>query len=466
MLIVITLMVVCGTAIVKKGLKDMVSTLPVITAMIILMPIRAKINLGFIDLNMQRLFVLLLILLYLLYTQTEENNSIIKSWLDVPFIYLIILNIIILCISTIFSVNFMVSLKNILMSTAEFFIIYIIFCRLINTPEDVEKIFQSIYISVIILAVFAVIESYTEWNPVTYLPSDGGRFGDNGIDIDRGFRPKGVFPASQLLGMTMVLGMTFSCSILACEENLSWKTNIVWMFLPVMGLSLYKTISRGPWVAILVSYFLLFIVSSNKIRKTILIFGGFTGLFIMTNNGVYETIHRIVVQSFDTNTNIGASYEYRNALMDVAIEALSKNSLRTFFGYGPETFFYLNLQRDFLGMHYTFLSCDSSWIQSAIETGLIGFSVLSLLLFSIFLFQIFSIKKLSGKLKNMMVCIVAFNGSFLFLMSNVAIYGWVQYGHIYWILAALSIMIVKIHDSDENRSDGNIMNEISTLETL
>ena len=60
-------------------------------------------------------------------------------------------------------------------------------------------------------------------------------------------------------------------------------------------------------------------------------------------------------------------------------DALSRDLLRTLFGYGPETFFYLNLKREFLGMEYTFLSCDSSWIQSAIETGVLGVSMAILL---------------------------------------------------------------------------------------
>ena len=160
--------------------------------------------------------------------------------------------------------------------------------------------------------------------------------------------------------------------------------------------------------------------------------------------------------SFDTNTSIGSSYEYRYALMDVAKDALSRDLLRTLFGYGPETFFYLNLKREFLGMEYTFLSCDSSWIQSAIETGLLGISILAILLGGIFLYQVYNLRNLSGKLKGMMACIAAFNLSFLFLMSNVAIYGWVQFGHVYWILAALSIAIVRIQ-----KNSGEVAEEMA-----
>jgi O-antigen ligase len=177
---------------------------------------------------------------------------------------------------------------------------------------------------------------------------------------------------------------------------------------------------------------------------------------VLARSGVYNTIERIALQSFDTNTGIGSSYEYRYALIDVVREAMGKDLLRTLFGFGPETFFYLNLKREFLNMEYTFLSCDSSWIQSAIETGLLGFSILAILLGGIFLHQMYNLRKLTGRRKDMMACIAAFNLSFLFLMSNVAIYGWVQFGHIYWILAALSVTIVRIQ-----KNSGEVAEEMA-----
>jgi len=254
----------------------------------------------------------------------------------------------------------------------------------------------------------------------------------------------------------MVLGMTFTCSILSREEVRGWKAALVWVLLLVMGLCLYKTSTRGPWLAIVVSYGFLLLVPSPRIQRTVVTFGVLTGLFLMVRSEVYNSIERIVLQSFDTNTSIGSSYEYRYALVDVARDALSVDSLRTLFGYGPETFFYLNLKREFLGTEYTFRSCDSSWIQSAIETGLLGFSILAILLGGLFLYQAYNIRNLSGKSKDMMACIAAFNLSFLFLMSNVAIYGWVQFGHVYWILAALSVAIVRIR-----KNSGEVAEEMA-----
>jgi hypothetical protein len=254
----------------------------------------------------------------------------------------------------------------------------------------------------------------------------------------------------------MVLGMTFTCYILSRKDDPGWKAALAWVLLLVMGLCLYKTSTRGPWLAIILSFAFLLFVSSPRTKSTVVIFGVLTGLFLLVRSRVYQSIERIVLQSFDTNTSIGSSYEYRYALVDLARDALSRDHLRTLFGYGPETFFYLHLKREFLGMEYTFLSCDSSWILSAIETGLSGVSILAVLLGGIFLYQVYNIRNLSGKLKDMMVCIAAFNLSFLFLMTNVAIYGWVQFGHIYWILAALSVAIVRIR-----KNGGEVVEEMA-----
>jgi O-Antigen ligase len=460
-LIVLSLMVLSTIAMIAIGARGTVKVLPLFTALVLLMPNRASIPFGSLfDLNMQRLFVVMLFVIYARDSSPTENEPIHdRRWLDIPFLKLILINLAAMSISTIFSVNLPVSLKNLLMHATEYYLIYVIFCESIRTTEDVENIIHAVYAAVILLAILAVIETYTGWNPVNYLPNTGGRFfqeDGSGIDLDRGFRPTGVFPVSHLLGAAMVLGMTFTCYILTREDVQGWKAASAWILLLVMGLCLYKTSTRGPWIAIVLSYGFLLVASSSRIRRTIVIFGAFTGVFILIRRGVYDTIERIVLQSFDTNTSIGSSYEYRYALIDVARDALGKDLFRTLFGYGPESFFYLNLKSEFLGMEYTFLSCDSSWIQSAIETGLLGFSVLAILLGGVFLYQIYHLRKMSGKSRDMMACLAAFNLAFLFLMTNLAIYGWVQFGHVYWILTAMSIMIVEIW-----KKNGDLMEEMA-----
>ncbi len=461
MLIVLFLMVLSAVAMISAGTRGTAKALPLFTFLVILMPIRAAINLGSLfDLNMQRLLVVLLVVIYLKDRESlkdEEGRDL--GWLDIPFVKLMLVNFAVMAVSTIFSVNWVVSLKTLLMHATEYYLIYVIFCETITTTEDVESVFNAIYAATVVLALLALVESYVDWNPANYLPNEGGRFlreGGLDIDSDRGYRLKSVFPVSHLLGAAMVLGMTFTCYILSRKDDPGWKATLSWVLLLVMGLCLYKTSTRGPWLAIVVSFAFLLIVSSPRIKRTVAIFGVLTGLLLLVRRGVYLTIERIVISSFDTNTSIGSSYEYRYALVDLARDVLSRDHLRTLFGYGPETFFYLHLKREFLGMQYTFLSCDSSWILSAIETGLSGFSILALLLGGIFLYQVYNIRNLSGKLRDMMVCIAAFHLSFLFLMTNVAIYGWVQFGHIYWILAALSVAIVRIQ-----KNGGEVVEEMA-----
>ena len=461
MLVVLSLMVLSAVAMLSAGTRGTAKALPLFTFLVLLMPIRAAINLGgLFDLNMQRLFVLLLVVIYLKDREPlkdEEGQDL--RWFDIPFVKLMLVNFAAMSVSTIFSVNWVVSLKTLLLHATEFYLTYVIFCETIATTEDVESVFNAIYAATVVLALFAVVEAYANWNPVDYLPNEGGRFFREGgfdIDIDRGFRLKSVFPVSHLLGAAMVLGMTFTCHILSRKDDPGWKAALAWVFLLVMGLCLYKTSTRGPWLAIVLSFAFLLVVSSPRTKGTVAIFGLLTGLLLLFRRGIYLSIERIVISSFDTNTSIGSSYEYRYALVDLARDALSRDHLRTLFGYGPETFYYLHLKREFLGMEYTFLSCDSSWVLSAIETGLSGVSILALLLGGIFLYQLYNIRNLSGKLRDMMVCIAAFNLSFLFLMTNVAIYGWVQFGHIYWILAALSVAIVRIQ-----KNGGEVVEEMA-----
>jgi len=460
MWVVLSLMFLSTVAMISAGTRGTAKALPLFTALVLLMPIRASINIGSLfDLNMQRLFVLLLVVIYARNREPSRNeDGSDRGWIDIPFVKLMLVNFAAMSLATVFSVNPVVSLKNVLMHATEYYLIYVIFCEAITATEDVERVFNAIYGVAVLLALLAVIETYAGWNPVNYLPNESARFivGD-GSDFDmsgRGYRPRGVFPVSHLLGAAMVLGMTFSCSILSREEVQGPKSALVWILLLVMGLCLYKTSARGPWLAVVVSYGFLLLVSSPGIRKTVVTFVVLTALFLLVRRGVYTSIEHVVLASFDTNVGMGSSYEYRYALVDLARDALSRDHLRTLFGYGPETFFYLNLKREFLGMDYTFLSCDSSWVQSAIETGLLGFSILVILLGGVFFYQMYNLRKLTGRLKDMMTCIAAFNLSFLFLMSNLAIYGWAQFGHIYWILAALSVTIVRIQKNSGEVAEG------------
>ena len=81
------------------------------------------------------------------------------------------------------------------MHATEYFLIYVIFCEAIATTEDVEAVFNAIYAAAVVLALFAVVESYTDWNPVNYLPNEGARFyREDGFNRHRqGYRPKNSF---------------------------------------------------------------------------------------------------------------------------------------------------------------------------------------------------------------------------------------------------------------------------------
>ena len=92
MLVVLSLMVLSAVAMLAAGSRGTVKALPLFTFLVILMPVRAAINLGALfDLNMQRLLVLLLLVIYLKDREPlkdEEGQDL--GWFDIPFVKLIL----------------------------------------------------------------------------------------------------------------------------------------------------------------------------------------------------------------------------------------------------------------------------------------------------------------------------------------------------------------------------------------
>lgn len=433
---------------INKGRKGPAEMLPYFCFIIIIIPHNADIELGnFPNINMQRLSLTILFLSAIFFKNKNFYKSI--KIFYIPFFYLIILTIITGLVSTIFSINFVVSIKDWLMNVIEFYLLYFVLVKSIRNIEDINKIVYWISIAIFIVTIFGLIETYMQWHPAEYLPAVESRLvlargGSGNPDLySRGFRPKGGFPASQLLATTMVLGMVISAYLITKYKSITKKYLYLASML-FMGLLLYKTMSRGPWLAAGIAFMFLFSFSTIKIRKIVFIFGMVVIIFLLFRSGVYDTISRLYIHSSDTNSVLGSSYEYRFVLIDIAQEYLSRDMLRMFFGYGPETFFYLNITAPFLDGYYNFLSCDSSWVEFAMDLGLIGLFSMGLLLGYIVIYIWRNIKYTSEENRNLLSIILSFIFAYYFLMTNISIYGWVQMGYLFWIIVALAISIIRL----------------------
>ena len=139
---------------------------------------------------------------------------------------------------------------------------------------------------------------------------------------------------------------------------------------------------------------------------------------------------------------MGASYEYRFALLDVAKQALARSPSRETWGYGMGSFASLGLEAPFLGRTYQFLSCDSAWIEFMVETGYVGLLIMAALLLRAAQVTLVNFLRLPKPDKYLLLVLFIDMVAFYFAMMSVSTYSWGQNGHMLWMLIAMSMAYI------------------------
>jgi hypothetical protein len=171
----------------------------------------------------------------------------------------------------------------------------------------------------------------------------------------------------------------------------------------------------------------------------------------------------------DPDSPMGESYQWRYTLYDLAQRELSRDMGRAVWGYGPESFYYLNLTTDFMvdGELRTVKveSCDSSVAALMIETGYGGLFITAVLLLAPVLLSLrcwLNSDRSDGMLPLLLLCNMC---SYYFLMTNVAIYGWGQQSYMLWMIMAMAVVYPLVRraqtaeDSLLESAHGNTIND-------
>jgi hypothetical protein len=177
---------------------------------------------------------------------------------------------------------------------------------------------------------------------------------------------------------------------------------------------------------------------------------------LIVRPGVWDTIVDIYQATEDPTQPMGASYEYRYALYHVATEALGRSPGRALWGYGLESFSYLQLRGPFLGKpDHLFVSCDSAWTELAIETGYVGLFLIAFLLLKAAWRTLKDAFKLPRPENRLSWVFVVNMVAFYFMMMSVAMYAWGQNGDMLWIGIASSLVygrLVRAEQAEQKRS--------------
>jgi O-antigen ligase len=227
-----------------------------------------------------------------------------------------------------------------------------------------------------------------------------------------------------------------------------WKNRgqrfVLWVCVVLMFWGLYKTSSRGPWIALGISCVLLFVLVHNRVRKYVTIMAVLSLAVVITRPGIRDTIVGLYESTQDSSSPVGSSYEYRHALTDAVTSSVAKEPGRALLGYGLGTFRELGLEINFLHSVQRWYTCDNNWAAFLYETGYVGLVIIGMLLFKPLLMTLKSYKRLPRPERYFSGVLFIVLAAFYFMLLSVAGYSWGQQGFISWILISLSVVYPRV----------------------
>jgi hypothetical protein len=348
-------------------------------------------------------------------------------------------------VSTANSIDPTASLKKMFSEVVEYYLLYFVLFRSITSTETIRKILYAVVLAMMLASFFGTIESYSNWRILDYFPENStGFITANDEQTGRGARVESIFPHPILFAAAIATVLPMALYLVSVAKEKSQRI-ILWSGLLLMFLSLYKTQSRGPWMAAMLSVGLYMPWGGKKIRKYLLIIGILCAAVMMVRPGVYDTIADMYTATVDPNSPMGASYQYRYALKDVATEALGRSPGRSLWGYGMESFFALHLTGPFLGkLDHPFISCDSAWMEVAVETGYVGLGLFVLLMLIPAHKAFRGLFKLPEEYRCLSSMFFACMAGYYFMMMSVALYAWGQNGYMLWMIIGMSLSLASV----------------------
>ncbi len=440
MLLVLTIdLLVVGCLIFRAVTKGFEHTLPLAVFLLMLFPSGSQIALpGLFNFTSQRIIVLTLMGLYLALQRSNNERAIPQH---LPLAFLFMLEFLWLGVSTAHSVVFTISLKAALSQCLDYFILFYIFAKSVRSVETVQKSLMGFASTMIVLACFGIVEAVSGWSVVSLFPKAAHRFGSGYDEVDRIGRIEATFDHPILFGGAIALAIPIALYLISISKSTIVKA-FLWAGIVAMSFAIYKTDSRGPWIALILSLAILVVLGGKQVRRNIQIVCILALAALIARPGVWAALRYRYVATADPDSPMGESYQWRYQLYDIAFSTLRQNPSRALWGFGPESFYYLGLTTDFRldGELHTVAveSCDSSVVGLMMENGYVGLFLTALLLLAPAIISFCSYLQLDNSRRRLPILFLSNMCAFYFLMTNVAIYGWGQQSYMLWIILAMA----------------------------
>jgi hypothetical protein len=356
--------------------------------------------------------------------------------------------------STIYSLSVATSAKQLISQVIEYYLLYFIFVRIITRVSTIYNIVFAMVMAMGICSIFGVVEVWAHWSILRILPQNLWITYNGGVDPlyiewGRGLRVRSTFPHPILFGDALAMCIPLTIYLLSVWERRRDRI-LLWASLVLMFWAIYKTSSRGPWLATGLCGALLFIMVRNRVRTYLLVVALMSTTVLLARPGVWATIAGLYQSSTDASSPVGSSYLYRDALNNAVISAVDTEPRRALLGYGLGTFRELGLDINFLNTVQRWYTCDDNWALFLYETGYVGLFLITALLFSALWITFRSYWQLPPPESYFSAVLFVSLSGFYFLLLSVAGYSWGQQGYMAWILISIAVSYSRIALQDDS----------------
>jgi hypothetical protein len=325
----------------------------------------------------------------------------------------------------------------------EYYLLYFLFLKIMTRLETLYRVLFAVVMAMGLCSVFSLFEAYEHWSILRIFPSNLWITYDGGLDPlyiewGRGLRVRSTFPHPILFGDALAMTIPITLYLLSIWEKGRARL-LLWLSLVLMIWAIYKTSSRGPWIALGMCCCLMFLLTNHQVRKYLLITAVLAAIVAVSRPGILETIQGLYTSSTDASSPVGASYLYRDTLSQTIKQVVQKDTTRMIFGYGLGTFRELGLDITFLNVTQRWYTCDDGWGLFIYELGYGGLVVTCCLLFAPLWIAFRNLRRMPRPENRLSGVLLISLLGFYFLLLSVAGYSWGQQGYLNWILISLVV---------------------------
>jgi O-antigen ligase len=314
--------------------------------------------------------------------------------------------------------------------TLDMLIPYFAFSRAVATFADLRKVLLAFVVAVLPLSLIAVFETAKGWILYSSIVANWADFAVMGY-----LRREGIMRATASASSPIVLGFIIMVAIgcgIALRQAFGLR-RFVAIALTIFGAGLMATISRGPWVGVVILIFVYLATSRNAAANfaKVVVIGAIVLLpLLLTPVGD----RMLDLLPFVGNVDTG-SVTYRQRLFDSAVLVIERNPW-----FGSNDYWSAPEMKQLVqGEHI--IDIVNSYLKIALDSGLVGLS----LFFSFFATILYGLWRVAVQERDLSPYARASMATLIAILVTIGTVSSIDYvPYVYWSFAGLCVALIRI----------------------